>query len=98
MICRWLAMYIRCVVAVMDFNANVSRPVKQVEGNIQYKMKVHIKLILKRGSPAVDVNVYFGFEVCGGGGGLAEKSFLRGKWDRKSVILTNFLKHIWVKV
>ena len=54
MICRWLAMYIRCVVAVMDFNANVSRPVKQVEGNIQYKMKVHIKLILKRGSPAVE--------------------------------------------
>ena len=33
-------MYIRCLVAVLDFNANVSRPVKMVDGKPVYKMKV----------------------------------------------------------
>ena len=33
-------MYIRCLVAVKDFNANVGRPDKKVNGKTLYKMKV----------------------------------------------------------
>ena len=33
-------MYIRCLVAVKDFNANVGRPDKKVDGKTLYKMKV----------------------------------------------------------
>ena len=35
-------MYIRCVVAVLDFNANVTRPNKEVDGETVYKMKVNL--------------------------------------------------------
>ena len=40
-IVRWLSMYIRSVCAVLDFNANVDRPVKIVDGEIIYKLKVY---------------------------------------------------------
>ena len=39
--CRWLAMYIRTLVAILDFNHNVQRPNKQVNGETVYKMKVN---------------------------------------------------------
>ena len=35
-------MYIRCVVAVLDYNANVDRPNKEVDGETLYKLKVYI--------------------------------------------------------
>ena len=39
-IIRWLSMYIRSVCAVLDFNANVERPNKIVDGEIVHKLKV----------------------------------------------------------
>ena len=38
---RWLAMYIRSIVAVLDFNANVNRAQKVVNGKPVYKLKVN---------------------------------------------------------
>ena len=37
---RWLAMYARSIVATLDFNANVNRPTKTVEGKEVFKLKV----------------------------------------------------------
>ena len=39
---RWLAMYIRCVVAVLDYNANVDRKDKVSNGKVSFKLKVGI--------------------------------------------------------
>ena len=33
-------MLIRCTVAAIDYNANVKRPVKMVDGQVSYRLKV----------------------------------------------------------
>ena len=37
---RWLAMYARSIVATLDFNTNVNRPTKTVEGKEVLKLKM----------------------------------------------------------
>ena len=44
-------MYIRSVCAVLDFNANVNRPNKTVDGEVVYKLKVYnAQILLGKGS------------------------------------------------
>ena len=46
-ISRWLSMYMRSILAVLDFNHNVDRPQKCVDGKPIYKMKVIYKTVIQ---------------------------------------------------